>query len=185
VSAAATPDPPAPTPPETPPPGITREEFDELQKRLAQFTETAERLANADTRAEEQRLERETREAASRVEQTAQRIGLSPADVGEIRGWIRAETKEAVREALDEIAEVRRSDGEEGNEPPASGDPPASSLADLSDGRTPPATPPPGDPPAAAAPPAPPAETPPKQDHWFHRPFGGQPAGDGEETPPK
>jgi TolA-binding protein len=175
VSAAATPDPPAPTPPETPPAGITREEFEQLQQRLQEFQETAERLSNADTRAEEQRLERETREAATRVEQTAQRIGLSPADVGEIRGWIRAETKEAVREALDEIAEVRRSDGEEGNDPPASGEPPASSLADLSDGKTPAATPPAGDPPAPA-----PAETPPKREHWFHRPIGGDRAeGDG------
>jgi hypothetical protein len=165
VSAAATPDPP--TPPAEPPAGITREEFSQLQARLEEFSTAVERLSNADTAGEERRREAEAREAATRVEQTAQRIGLSPADVGEIRGWIRSETKEAVREALDELSEVRREDGAD---PPAA-DGPAATLVDLADDptRQPPAAEPPAAPPATP----PPVEEPPKREHWFHRPFGG------------
>jgi hypothetical protein len=180
VSAAApTPD---PQPPATPPAGITREEFEQLQKRLNEFTEAAERLSSADTAAEEQRREREAREAATRVEQTAQRIGLSPADVGEIRGWIRAETKEAVREALDEIAEVRREDGEGAPGADEGGQPAASTLADLADDPTrkpgaPAVTP--SSPPAPTPPVEP--ETPPVREHWFHRPLGGKDTPDGDK----
>jgi TolA-binding protein len=182
VSAAA---PTPPAPPQPPAEGesvtVTRAEWEELQKRIREFEESTARLRDADTRAEEQRREREQREAAERLESTAQRIGLAPADVGEIRSWIRSETKEAVREALDEIAEVRRT---EDGDPPAPGDPPAATLADLADDPSrQPAPPAPGDPPAPPAPPTPPAppEEPPRREHWFHRPLGGNPpSGDGD-----
>jgi hypothetical protein len=185
VSSAATPNPPA-TAAEA---GVTREEFAALQAQLQEFREANERLANASTVEEEARREREQREAAEQVERTAQRLGMAPADVGEIRAWMRAETKEAVREVLEELAEVRRSEGEGDGEPPAGGGAASTTLAELAGGNSPN----PGDATAggggdrdgssaagpATTPPEPPArEEPPQREHWFHRPIGGDRGGD-------